>query len=249
MTMALPDQRHGRHRLAGRLGATGAAVGVGAGLVQVTLGTRIPSWTGDKLAPVQLGLLTVALSLLAAAAATRQNRPDTPVGVRALCSVTLVVSGLLCFSTVGRLWYLPGPLIMAAAVVSLDPARETVALVVRNYLRLLLGLLAAAEALMAVSAPPLLLAVGTTSGVALGVAAWRGSSRKLFPLLVLAGIVPFTALAWTAVVPVVLALLAAAIATVVSHQATHPAAATELAALQSPLRATVPVSAGRRHGI
>jgi hypothetical protein len=225
-----PDPRHGRHRLAGRLGATGAAVGVVAGLVQLTLGTRIPSWTGDKLAPVQLGLLTVALSLLAAAAAIRQTRPATPAGERALCSLALAAPGLLCFSTVGRLWYLPGPLLVAAAVVSLDRAPETWALVVRNYLRLLLGLLGAAEVLMAVSAPPLLLAVGTTGGVALAVAAWRGPSRRLFPLFVLAGIVPFTALAWTAVVPVVLAMLAAAIAIVVSHQATHATAATELAA-------------------
>lgn len=211
MTMDAPDPRHGRHRLAGRLGATGAAVGVVAGFVQVTLGMRIPSWTGDKLAPVQLGVLTVALSLLAAAAAVRQSRPSTPAGVRALCSLALAVPGLLCFSTVGRLWYLPGPLLLAAAVVSLDGARETAALVGRNYLRLLLGLLGAAQVLMAVSAPPLLLAVGTTGGVALAVAAWRGPSRRLFPLYV-AGVVPFTALAWTAVVPVVLAMLATAIA-------------------------------------
>lgn len=228
MTTGMREPRHGRHRLAGRLGAAGAAIGGVAGLVQVTVGARIPSWTGNKLAPVQLGLLTIALSLLAASAAIRQTRPATPVGVRALCSVALVVPGLLCFSTVGRLWYVPGPLLLAAAVVSLDRARETGALVVRNYLRLLLGLLGAAEILMAVNAPPLLLAVGTAGGVSLAVAAWHGPSRQLFPIFVLAGIVPFTALAWTAVVPVVLAMLAAAIATVVSHQATHPTAATEL---------------------
>lgn len=225
-----PVPREGRHRLAGRLGVTGAAVGVVAGLVQVTLGTRIPSWTGDKLAPVPLGLLTVALSVLAAAAALRQARPATPVHVRALCSVTLAVAGLLCFSTVGRLWYLPGPVLLAAALAGLGSARETGAVVGRNYLRLLLGLLGAAEILMAAGAPPWALAVGAAGGVSLAVAAWRGPSRQMFAVFVLAGTVPFTALAWTAVVPVVLAMLAAAIATVAAHHATHPVAATELAA-------------------
>lgn len=224
------DPRHGRHRLAGRLGVTGAAAGVIAGLTQISLGTRIPSWTGEKLAPVQLGLLTIALSLLAGAAAIRQTRPATP-GVRALCSLALVVPGLLCFSTVGRLWYFPGPLLLAAVAVSLSNARETAALAVRNYLRWLLGLLGVAEALMASSGPPLLLAVGTAGGVSLAAAAWRGPSQKLFPLLVLAGSVPFTALAWTVVVPGVLAVLAVAMAIVVSHQATHPAPTTEQAAV------------------
>ena len=226
----IADPRHGRHRLAGRHGVTGAAAGSIAGLTQISLGTRIPSWTGEKLAPVQLGLLTIALSLLAGAAAIRQTRPATS-GVRALCALALVVPGLLCFSTVGRLWYFPGPLLLAAVAVSISNARETAALAVRNYLRCLLGLLGAAEALMASSGPPLLLAVGTAGGVSLAVAAWRGPSQKLFPLLVLAGSVPFTALAWAVVVPVVLAVLAAALAIGVSHQATHPAPTTKQAAV------------------
>lgn len=233
MTTGPPDPRYGRHRLAARLGATGAALGVFAGLVQVTVGTRIPSWTGDKRAPVQLGTLTIALSLLAAAAAIRQSRPAIPEDVRAVCSLAIALPGLLCFTTVGRLWYLPGPLLLAAAAVTFHGAREIAELLGRNYLRLLLGLLGTAEVLMAVSGPPPVVAVGTAGGVALAVAAWRGPSRRLFPHFVLAGIAPFPALAWTAVVPVVLAVLAGAIATVVSHRITDAVATTDLVASSS----------------
>jgi hypothetical protein len=224
--LAPPSSRDSRHRRVGRLGAVGAALGVVAGGVQATLGARIPSWTGDKLAPVPLGALTVALSLLAAAAAVRQTRPATPIGVRAVCALALVVPGLLCFSTVGRLWYLPGPMLLLAAAVSLDSPRDTATLVASNWLRCLLGLLGGAEALMAVSATPLLLAVGAAGGLALVVAAGLGPTRKQFLLFMLAGTVPFAALAWTAVVPVALALLATAIASALTRQPPRPTAPT-----------------------
>jgi hypothetical protein len=216
MTVAAGLGGGGRHRLAGRLGGAGAALGVVAGGVQASVGARIPSWTGDKLQPVQLGLLTVALSLLAAAAAQRQTRVATPAGIRAVCALALLIPGLLCFSTVGRLWYLPGPMLLLAAAVSLDRPRDTATLVARNWLSCLLGVLGVAEALMAVSARPLPLAVGTVGAVALLAAALRGPGRRHFAALVVAGTVPFGAVAWTAVVPVALAVLAAAVAVTVS---------------------------------
>lgn len=200
-----------RHGVAEILGMTGSALGVLAGAVQALVGARIPDWTGAKQAPVSLGLLTIALSLLAGYAAHRQARPHTSVALRAGHGVVLLVPGLLCFSTVGRLWYLPGPLLLLASILSIDSIRDTVMLAARNWLRCLLALLGGAELLMAAGAAPAVAAVGLVGGFALLVAGTAARSRRSLVVLVVVGTVPFAALAWTAVVPVLLLLAIAAI--------------------------------------
>lgn len=203
--------RHSRHRVAAGLGLAGSALGVVAGLVQATVGSGIPDWTGAKQAPGSLGLLTIALSLLAGLAAGRQIGP-LPVGPRAACAVGLLAPGLLCFSTVGRLWYLPGLLMLAAGIVSIDSVRDTASAAGRNWWRCLLGVLGGAELLMAAGATTVLLAVGAAGGIALLLAAAAASTRTALAALLVIGTVPFAVLAWTAVVPVLLLLLAAALA-------------------------------------
>ena len=113
-----------RHRLTMRLGVTGAALGIVAGLVQVVAGHRIPEWTGAKLATVQLGLLTVGLSLLAGLAARRQRDTDLSVLARAACALGLIGPGLVCLSTVGRLWYVPAVLLVVAGGLTIDSWRR-----------------------------------------------------------------------------------------------------------------------------
>ena len=115
----------GRHRLARRLGTAGALLGVAAGLIQVTLGSRIPAWTGAKDATTALGLLTVALPVLAGLAAVRQSRSELSPLARAGWALGLIGPGLLCLSTVGRLWYLPAVLLVAAGWLAVDSWRET----------------------------------------------------------------------------------------------------------------------------
>lgn len=212
----------GRQGLAARLGLAGAALGVVAGLVQATAGSRISDWTGAKLAPGSLGLLTIGLSLLAGVVAFRQAG-RLAVGPRAACALGLLGPGLLCFSTVGRLWYVPGPLLLIAGILTVDSVRDTAAATARNWWRCLLGVLGAAELLMAAGASLLILAVGAVGGIALLLAASLARTRPALAGLVVVGTVPFAALAWTAVVPIVLLLLAAAL-TVPLLRATAPAA-------------------------
>jgi hypothetical protein len=97
-------------------GIAGATLGILAGAVQWAFGSEIPEWTGDKLHPVQLGIITIALSLIALAAVIRLDR-DPPVSTTGLLGLVAAVLGaaLICFTTVGRLWYLPGPLLIIAA--------------------------------------------------------------------------------------------------------------------------------------
>jgi hypothetical protein len=201
-----------RRRVAASLGIAGGALGLIAGTVQALAGARIPEWTGAKQAPGSLGLLTIALSVLAGYAAHRQARVGTSVGSRAAYTAALLLPGLLCFSTVGRLWYLPGPLLLTASFLSIDSIRDTAVLVGRNWLRCLLALLGAAELLMAAGAAPVLLAVGAVGGIALLVAGTVARSRASLIALVVIGTLPFTVLAWTAVIPILLLLATAAIA-------------------------------------
>ena len=203
--------RFARHRVAAGLGLTGSALGVVAGLVQATVGARIPDWTGAKQAPGSLGLLTIALSLPAGLVAVRQLTP-LAAGPRAAYALGLLAPGLLCFSTVGRLWYLPGPLLLLAGILSVDSIRDTATVIGGNWWRCLIGVLGATELLMAAGAAPVLLAVGAGGGIAVLLAASVARTRTALAGLLLVGTVPFAVLAWTAVVPVLLLLLTAALA-------------------------------------
>lgn len=206
-------RRSQRHRLAALLGLLGAGTGVLAGVTQASVGSRIPDWTGAKSAPGALGLLTIALSLVAGLAAVRQTRPGLSAGPRAATALVLIVPGLLCFTTVGRLWYVPGALLVFASLVSVESWRITAILIAANWTRCLLAALGAAELLMAAGAPAALMVVGAIGGMCL-IAAARLTTlpKEAFVGLVMVGTVPFAVLAWTAIVPVLLLLVAVGLA-------------------------------------
>jgi hypothetical protein len=128
-----------RRRLATWLGAAGGGVGILAGLVQTTVGSLIPEWSGAKADPRALGLLTILLSAVALLAALRQSRPGLTTGLRGVAALALLVPGLLCLTTVGRLWYLPGLLNLSAGFLTVDSWTDTWSLIRQNWLRCLLG--------------------------------------------------------------------------------------------------------------
>jgi hypothetical protein len=217
-----------RRRWATRLGIAGGVLGIAAGAIQASVGSEIPAWTGAKQSPVALGLLTVGLSALAVLAAVRQRDPALSVRARAACALGLAGPALLCLSTVGRLWYVPCVLLLAAAAATVDGWRRTAGAIARDWPRVLLSALGGFEILMAAGAAPVLLAVGVAGGGCLIAAAWlRPRRRWLLPVLLVAGTVPFALLAWTALVPVLLAVAAAALAVPVlrARAAEHPAPA------------------------
>ncbi len=166
-----------RHRLAMRLGVTGAALGIAAGLVQVVAGHRIPEWTGAKLATTPLGLLTVGLSLLAGLAARRQRDSDLSVLARAACALGLIGPGLVCLSTVGRLWYLPAVLLVVAGGLTIDSWRQTASVLTENWYRVLLSVTGVSQMLMAAGAAPALLVIGGVGGILVIAAAWLRTAQ------------------------------------------------------------------------
>jgi hypothetical protein len=100
-----------------RLGLVGSILGVTAGVVQWALGAEIPEWTGNKLHPVQLGIITIVLSLLSLICVSYlEKHSDGPTARRLLASGIVLATAVICFTTVGRLWYLPGPLLLASLV-------------------------------------------------------------------------------------------------------------------------------------
>jgi hypothetical protein len=111
-----------RRQLGLRLGTVGAALGMLAGIVQWAFGSEIPDWTGNKLHPVQLGIITILLSSLAFASVRFAARnPEALAWQKAAAWIGILAPAGICFTTVGRLWFLPGPLLIVAALLLLRP--------------------------------------------------------------------------------------------------------------------------------
>ena len=208
--------------LAGRLGAIGAMVGIAAGITQATIGNRIPNWTGNKAHPVALGLLTVALSVSALIAA-RTLRSAPPPRNETLTAITLwfAIVAFVCSTTVGRLWAIPGVLVLVAAGVTLMAFgwHHFLSVVAKNWLRGLLGILGALELLMAVSAAPkLTVAAGLVAGSALIAAAvLTKPSRTTTVSLLVAASLPFAILTWWTIVTPLLTVVAFVIGVAVTR--------------------------------
>jgi hypothetical protein len=201
-----------RHRWVARLGLAGGGLGLAAGIVQATVGSRIPEWTGAKASPIALGLLMVVLSTLAGWAAVRQRDPGLTVGGRAACALALVGPGLLCLSTAGRIGYPAALLMVVAGTMTIDSWPMTAKMLAAEWFRILLGALGACQLLMAAGAAPALAVVGLAGGLSLfAVAGWRSAPRPVAAGLLVVGILPFALLAWAAIVPVLVALVAALI--------------------------------------
>jgi hypothetical protein len=208
-----------RRRAVARLGLAGATLGAAAGLTQLTVGPRIPEWSGAKQAPVPLGILTVALALVAGWCAVRQQRPGLDAERRAAYALGLIGPGLLCLTTVGRLWYLPALLLLPAGLLTVEQWRATATALAADWPRVLLSTLGGCELLMAAGAAPAAMIVGAAGGIILVVAAWRpAATRAVIWWPVVLGTVPFAVLAWTAVVPLLLVVEAVAIAAVLPHR-------------------------------
>lgn len=213
-----PVPRDRRHHSARRLLVLAGSLGVLVGTLQATYGAQIPDWTGNKAEPVALGLLTIAMSLLVIACAWAWRNPD-----QLLPPLTAAVPALVGFTTVGRLWYLPGPLAIAAAVIGVRHWRTAITRAAQTWPQLLLAGLGGSDLILAASAPPALAVLAAVSGAALIGAAVLGSHRPTWAAALLAaGTIPFAATAWTAVVPVLTLLLAATLTPAVTQIGRHP---------------------------
>ena len=208
--------RSPRLTLAGRLAAIGGGLGVAAGLVQATIGSRMPDWSGNKDQPVALGLLTIVLGASVLVAARTLHAATRP-GDRTLAAIALWLAAVavVCSTTVGRFWAIPGALLVVAAGVTVADCgwHRFRSVVATDWLRGLLGFLGALELLMAVSAGPTsTVAAGVLAGAALiAVAIIARPARRAAAGMLVAATLPFAALTWWTIVTPLLTVVALAI--------------------------------------
>ena len=88
-----------------------------SGLLELTVGASIREVIGNKENPVALGVVTLILSAVALTA-SEVGRRTTPRSTNARLAVILgqFVPAVICFTTVGYLWFVPGPLLLVSTV-------------------------------------------------------------------------------------------------------------------------------------
>ncbi len=100
-----------------KIGKSGSALGVLAGLIELSIGTKILSWIGNKENPVMLGIITILLSVIAFFSVRSADRHINPTNDRKLATfLGIFIPAAICFTTVGRLWYLPGTLLILTSL-------------------------------------------------------------------------------------------------------------------------------------
>jgi hypothetical protein len=203
-------------RLAANLGRIGGFVGLAAGTVELTVGSSIGPWIGDKNDPTRLGIVTVVLSAVALAAAVSLAGSDRSLrpSHRLWILVAMLVPGLVCFTTVGRLWYVPGVLLVAAGCLAAVGLRGVLRIVAQDIER-------NGTRILAITLAVLYLGLGLTALGTSGILGVVGALVVInllllnprLPTLVGIGIlvaaaVPFAvATWWSAVTPLVATLL------------------------------------------
>ena len=166
------------------------------------------------------GCLTIGLSVVAGWAALRQ-RSVRAVGVATGRLRARADRAGTAVPEHGRpaLVSMPAVLLLVAGMMTIDSWRATARAFADDWFRVLLTALGGFEMLMAAGAAPVAMAVGAVGGIALIGAAWLRVGRPAYLwTLVLLGTVPFAALAWTSIVPLLLMVAALAITAALPHR-------------------------------
>ncbi len=100
-------------KLAIKPGILGGGLGILAGLIEMSIGAQILPWIGNKESPVVLGLITFFLSSIALLSVlSARNHVKLTNDRKLAIFFGVLLPAVICFTTVGRLWYLPGSLLI-----------------------------------------------------------------------------------------------------------------------------------------
>ena len=198
-------------RLAGRLALAGACLGVIAGLIELTVGPSVRDLVGNKQDTTRLGLVTTVLSVAALVSAVALWRARGGIPARRVAiALGLLVPALVCFTTVGALWFLPGPLLLAAGALVLSGTRRHELATACSERHWRVGLLVACGAMYVLLGATALGLAGML-GILGGVLIWAAARAPQPPwtayALLLGGAVPFAAATWWSVVTPLIAVL------------------------------------------
>jgi hypothetical protein len=196
------------------LGLIGGSLGLVAGFLELTAGPSIRSWVGNKADTTRLGLATLVLAGIALAAAlVLARRQDASAPLRLGLAIGFLLPGLICFTTVGQLWYLPGALLLTAAALGAGglrkDTRQVAAALDHNWPAILTVALAAFYIFLGATALGIAGGLGIVGGIVvlvLVVARGKVPTWLGIAVLVLAAL-PFAALTWWSVTTPPIALL------------------------------------------
>lgn len=105
-------------KLAIQLGKLGSAIGILAGLIEMSIGAQIRPWIGNKENPAVLGVITFFLSAIAfLSVLSARNHAKTTNDRKLTIFLGVLLPAAICFTTVGRLWYLPGSLLIVTCLI------------------------------------------------------------------------------------------------------------------------------------
>ena len=205
-------------RMGARLAVAGAVLGVGAGLLELTLGSHVRSWIGGKQDTTRLGLATIVLAAIAlVAAVVWLRRMGSSTGAHVLILVGLLVPAAICFTTAGRAWFLPGTLLVIAACGAAFELRgegaEVRDTVQRGWLGALTAILAALYVVLGATSLGIAGALGVLGGTAILIS--LAVSSRMPPrarqIVLIVAALPFAVATWWSVVTPLLAILVIAI--------------------------------------
>jgi hypothetical protein len=213
-----PAARPKLDRAARACGLAGATLGTLAGVVELAFGPSIRSWVGDKHDTTRLGVVTVLLGLVALAAAIGVARCWGTAPLRRLAlGAGLTLPGLVGFTTVGQLWYLPGALLLAAGGLAArelsNDARAIAVAAERTWSRVLIGVLGALTLALGLASHGWAATLGIGGGlVVIAIAVSGRPARRGARVLALAVAgVPFAVATWWSIVTPWLAVLTVAL--------------------------------------
>lgn len=189
-------------RTVARTGLVAGLLGASAGIAEVSAGTV--SWAGNKNDPTTLGLVTIALGVVIAAAsmlAVRSRRPGGHLGAAS----TLLACGLIGLTTAGLAWLPAGIAAVAAFILVLRRPRASRAwrtALIANWAPTLVAVLALIYLAFGIVARSGVGLVGI-AGAALACGALAvHRQRAIAGAALVLGAVPFAvATGWTLVIP------------------------------------------------
>jgi len=98
------------------LGRWGSLLGLLAGIIELSIGSSILPLIGYKENPVVLGLITMLLSSIAYISVfSIHNDQDPSNDQKLLTLLGILVPAVVCFTTVGVLWFPPGTLLLSTS--------------------------------------------------------------------------------------------------------------------------------------